>query len=85
MYVDVGLAEKYKQSNGTLEAYTAEQKFASMGAMQNTPQCRLDDIESLYYVLAYLAGITSPFEEKDPTKLMTAKDQFCIDFPYIVG
>lgn len=68
-----------------INEFFGEPSFASRQAMANMTQSRRDDIESLYYILAYLAGITSPFEGKDLKKLAGEKSKFCENLPHIVS
>lgn len=58
--------------------------FASRAAMGNMSQSKRDDIESLYYVLAHLAGFKSVFEVKEPKKLHDDKFLFCSNHHFIV-
>lgn len=55
-----------------------------MAAMNNKTQNRRDDIESLYFVLAYVAGFTSPFEKKKFKDLYEQKEQFSGNKLYLV-
>lgn len=88
-YIDFGLAEKYRDSKGTHRPYeksgefVAVLPFASRSAMVKRTQSRRDDIESLYYLLTYLSGITPP-QGNDMKKLFSDKDQFCKNFDHIV-
>lgn len=88
-FIDVGLAEKYKDSNGIHRAcektdkFTEVTAFASRSATNQRTQSRRDDIESLYYLIAFLFGIPLP-RGNDTKELYSDKDQFCKDSEHIV-
>lgn len=52
--------------------------------MDNLTQFRRDDIESLYYVLADLAGFTELFGKKNKKDFAGEKFDFCTRQPYVV-
>lgn len=65
--------------------FIGEVKFASRQGMANMTQSPRDDMESLYYVLTYLAGFTAPFEAKDSKKMANEKEKFLTSSRRIVS
>lgn len=89
--LDVGRADKYRYPNGShqpsqkIKEFVGETFYASRWAMANMTQGRRDDIESLYFVLLHLAGLSSTYVDKNFRDLYKEKEKLSVNLTHIVS